>query len=89
MPKILTDADLDEMENQAAFDEFELEFKRSRRGNRWRLYEGATVTVFEHPDTFFSWCISDSKGTRYSSSGYEDPDGALIALGYELEVCKR
>ena len=89
MPKMLTDADLDEMENEAALDEFEMEFKRSRKGNKWRNFEGTTVSVFQRNDGFYGWSIADTEGVRYSNGGYDDKDDALIALAYELGVFKR
>jgi hypothetical protein len=64
-----------------AFERFAAEFRQSKRGNLWRKYEGATLTVFHRDEQGFRWCIADEDGeTRFSQRGYGEEDEALGAL---------
>ena len=38
--------------------EFKAGFRRSRRGNLWRTWEGLTLTVFGRADGRYRWCIA-------------------------------
>jgi hypothetical protein len=68
------------------WDEFKAGFRRSKKGNLWRNYEGVTLTVFRRPwDGGFGWSISDSEGPEFSPGGFEDEEDALEALWIELE----
>jgi len=60
------------------------EWRRSRRGNLWRVWEGMTLTVFARKDGFYGWCIADDKGTRFSSAGYPTEGEALEALAAQV-----
>lgn len=70
----------------AAWAEYEAGFRRSRRGNLWRTWDGRTTTVFARSDDRYGWCIADGSETRYSPHGFENEDDALMALGEELGV---
>jgi hypothetical protein len=61
-------------------------WKRSKRGNLWRNYQGKTVTIFGRDDGYFAWSISDKDGTRFSRGGYEDEDEAMGALAAALPL---
>jgi hypothetical protein len=64
---------------------FEVGFKRSRRGNLWRNWEGMTLTVFARDDGRFGWCIVDAEGDkRFSRKAYEDEEWAIGALWDEV-----
>jgi hypothetical protein len=59
MPKLTTthkDYDLPAFAEARA--EFEAGFRRSRRGNLWRTWEGLTLTVFARDDGRYAWCIA-------------------------------
>ena len=68
----------------ALYEVFVSGFRRSKRGNLWRLYDGATVSVFSRDDGFFGWCVAGGEEKRYSRSGYETEEEAMSALVFEL-----
>ncbi len=72
----------------AAWDDFlnPANWGRSRKGNLWREFEGATLTVFSRRDGLFGWSIADHTGPQYSPDGFETEDEALEALADELGV---
>lgn len=62
-------------------------FRRSKRGNLWREYDGLTVTIFQRgPDWEFGWCISGRSGPRYSRRSFASEESAVDAVAEELEV---
>jgi hypothetical protein len=63
-------------------------FRRSRKGNLWREWQGLTVTVFRRAGGFH-WSIADEYGPRYSPAGYQDQDLALAALWVRLDELQR
>lgn len=68
-------------------EEFEQGFKRSKRGNLWRNWEGMTLTVFARDDGRFGWCIVDAEGDkRFSRGSYESEEDAVGGLAGELGV---
>ncbi len=73
---------------EAAWSEFvdPSEWKRSKKGNLWRHYEGLTVTVFCRADGLYGWSVADSDDVRYSRRVCESEDAAMDALGEELGV---
>jgi hypothetical protein len=85
MPKIESahDREVEALLQQRA--EFEAGFRRSRKGNLWRNFEGLTATIFRRQgDDFFGWSIAGNEGVRFSNSGYESEEDALGALWSEL-----
>lgn len=56
-------------------------WKRSKKGNRWRHWEGATLTIFKRRDECFGWCIADGEENQFSSSGFETEADAISDLG--------
>lgn len=67
------------------WSEFESGFRRSRRGNLWRTYDGVTVTIFRREGGSFGWCIAvadDDK--RFSSFAYETEEEAMESLWREF-----
>jgi hypothetical protein len=71
---------------ETAFERFRDGFKRSRKGNLWRLWDGRTITVFQRRDGRFGWCISDHAGQRWSPwQGWADEQSALEGLWRELD----
>ena len=56
--------------------DFHMTFRRSRKGNLWRMYDGMTLTVFRRGDgAGYCWCAADSLGPRYSTEPYEERGG--------------
>jgi hypothetical protein len=69
---------------EAALSEFAAGFRRSRRGNLWREYDDAVVTVFGTDDEQFGWCIARDGQTQFSKSRFETEDEAIDSLWSEL-----
>jgi hypothetical protein len=66
---------------EAAWNEFESGFRRNRKGNLWREWEGWILTVFRRRNGRYGWCIaSEERGTDYSPETYDTEDEALAAL---------
>lgn len=61
------------------------EWMESKRGNRWRKYNGQTLTIFEYRNGSFGWCIADENGPRFSKTSYDTIHRALRAMRDELE----
>ena len=55
-------------------------FRRSKRGNLWRHYEGRTLTVFRRDRGGFAWCVADGEEPRFSPLAYGTEREALDAL---------
>lgn len=55
-------------------------FRRSRKGNLWREYDGETLTVFPSVDGGYVYCRVGPDGKRYSTRDYETEEEALWAL---------
>ncbi len=53
MPKIPSREDARIERIDRAWAEFEDGFRRSRKGNLWRLWEGVTITIFERSDGYY------------------------------------
>jgi hypothetical protein len=86
MPKV-TDNIVPEAEAmQAAWTQFEAGFKRSKKGNLWRHYDGQTACVFSRDDGYFGWSISGNDSQRFSRGGYQTEEEALGALGETLGI---
>jgi hypothetical protein len=66
--------------------EFAQDFMRSRRGNRWRRWNGLTLTIFEQPkgSGWFGWCIADEHGPRFSERLWDNTDEATDDLWNQL-----
>ena len=62
------------------------DWRRSKRGNQWRFWEGKNVTVFSRTDEFYGWSIVDDEEKRFSRGGYETEDEAMYALAESLGV---
>ena len=64
-----------------AREAFESGFRRSRKGNLWRQYEGLSISVFlRRGDGWYGWSVADSEGVRFSPGGYETEEDAMAAL---------
>ena len=61
-------------------------WKRSRKGNLWRRWNGLNVTVFKRDDGYFGWSIANEEGPRYSPGRFETEGEAMNALGSNLGV---
>ncbi len=83
MPRIATERDLDR-----ELDDFASGFRRSARGNLWRMWDGRlTLSVFkDRHGRGYCWCAADPEGPVYSRAKYEDEKSAISALWQELEV---
>jgi hypothetical protein len=67
--------------------EFVAGFRRSKKGNLWRHFEGLTLTVFaRRGDGFFGWCVRGSDGPRFSNGCFEDEQDAVISLAHEMMI---
>lgn len=88
MPKIPTQEQRVMEAVLAQWKEFEepSAWKRSRKGNLWRPYDGMTVTVFLRADRYWGWCIADGDEMRYSTSGYQKVEDAKTALGEAIGI---
>jgi hypothetical protein len=83
MPKV--DHEIDSAMD--AWEEFEDRWKRSRKGNLWKHWDGLTLTVFRREgDGWFAWSIADADGPRFSQAAYRTEEEALTALGETLGV---
>ena len=72
-----------------ARDQFAAGFKRSKKGNLWRNYEGLTVVIFRRQgDDWFSWSITDTddEGPRFSPRPFDTEADAMDALCDELLI---
>jgi hypothetical protein len=89
MPKITTATD---PVIEAAFaerTEFEepLLWKRSKKNNLWRNWQGMTLTIFKREgDGYFAWSIAGVDGPRFSNCGYETEHEAIGELEDALGV---
>jgi hypothetical protein len=66
--------------------EFVAGFRRSRRGNLWRSWQGATLTVFERRGGGYGWCVASDAGTEFAQDDADTEADALDALAYTLQV---
>jgi hypothetical protein len=66
------------------WEDFLIGFRRSRRGNLWRDWQGATLTVFPRGGAF-CWCFCDREGPRYSPERYGTETEAVRALWGALQ----
>jgi hypothetical protein len=85
MPRV-TETIIDTDALQAIWSQFEAGFRRSKKGNLWRHYEGQTICVFTRDDGYYGWSISGNDGNRFSKGGYQREEEALGALGEALCV---
>ncbi len=83
IPRIEDDTNENEIDT---WDEFTSGWKRSRRGNLWRLYDGKTLTIFCRDDEYYGWCVADGKQTRFSAGGFEMEEDAMDNLAETLGV---
>jgi hypothetical protein len=68
------------------YQDFTAGFKRSRRDNLYRFWQGKTVCVFERDDGWYGWSISAGRGqVRFSPRAWEDEGEALADLWETLE----
>lgn len=65
--------------------EFKAGFKRSKKGNLWREYEGLNLSVFQRQEGGYDYSIADEYGPRYSQCEWETELEALNALARELD----
>jgi hypothetical protein len=64
---------------------FEAAFRKSRRRNLWREYDGLILTVFARRDgAGYGWCVSGPEWSRFSPDSYQTERAALGALWDEL-----
>ena len=70
----------------AARAEFEAGFKRSKRRNLWRQWQGLNVTIYRRLDDYYGWAVVGPEGKEFSSYGYESEEDALIALCDKLGI---
>ncbi len=69
--------------------EFEkpLLWKRSKKNNLWRNWQGLTLTIFKRDgDGYFAWSIAGADGPRFSNCGYETEHEAIGELEAALGV---
>jgi len=86
MPQVMTNR-IDEA--MRARESFAAAFRRSRRGNLWREYDGdegrrLTLCVFPRSGGF-AWSIADREGVRFSRETFDEEDEAIGGLWHELE----
>ena len=68
-------------------DNFRGGFRRSRKGNLWRDFEGVTVTIFERNDGLgYGYCIANYQGKRFSQTPYSTEDAVMRAVEREVGV---
>lgn len=61
-------------------------WKRSKKGNRWRHWDGVTLTIFKRDDECFGWCIADGEETQFSTDEFETEVDAISDLGDALGI---
>jgi hypothetical protein len=61
-------------------------WKRSRKGNLWRTWQGITVTVFRNRFGGYGWCAHDGREPQYSRGRFEDEEEAVMDAADELGV---
>jgi hypothetical protein len=62
------------------------DWRRSKRGNLWREWDGMTVTIFHRNGRYF-WCIADGgEERRFSLGGFEIEDDAMSSVGDAMGV---
>jgi hypothetical protein len=89
MPK-LTPEELRELEMErrmAAWEDFAAgeKWKRSSRGNFWRIWDGDRVTIYRRDDGLYVWCAVYSDESKvYSRRGFELEEDALFDSYREL-----
>jgi hypothetical protein len=72
--------EVDPLVVRAEFEEPDA-WRRSNKGNLWRVWNELTVTIFRHRDGGFAWCIVDAEGEkRFSKKSFEDEEWAMGAL---------
>jgi hypothetical protein len=76
MPKI----DHDPGETPTPQEEFLSGFRRNRKGNLWRLFEGRTLTVFRRRGGFACCVSSEEEGTDFSPETFDTEEEALADL---------
>ena len=65
---------------EESYEDFRKGFRLSVKGNRWRKWEGQTLTLFQKPDGY-GWCVAGAGGQlTYSPSTYPDWDAAKAML---------
>lgn len=81
MPKVGTPARReDDGDDRVRSLAFFAGFKRSKKGNLSRQWEGRSLTVFRRKDGTFAWCIADDDGPTYSEGTFEDEREAIRDL---------
>jgi hypothetical protein len=71
----------------AELAEFVAGFRRSKKGNLWRHFDGLTLTVFaRRGDGFFGWCVCGNDGPRFSQGCFEDEHDAVSSLAWEMMI---
>jgi len=63
-------------------EEFEdvTNWKRSQKGNLWRVYDGQTLTIFRRRDRLFGWSIAGDDEVTFSPHGFGSEGQAMSAL---------
>lgn len=61
-------------------------WRRSKRGNLWRYWEGKTVTIFARPQGGYAWCVVSGDDKWYSPGGFSTESEALDSVGEAIGV---
>lgn len=64
-------------------EQFVQGFRRSRKGNLWRDWDGVTCTVFARMGRYV-WCVADEAEVTYSRERFETEEEALWDLASEM-----
>jgi hypothetical protein len=75
----------DETEADESFATFVRGFRTSRKGNRWREWRGAHLTVYSGRYGGFSYCIKTDSGPRFAGEWFNTRDAAFAALWQEAQ----
>lgn len=61
-------------------------FRRSRKGNLWRPWQGSTLVIFERDDGWYGWLIAHPDGEKtWAPEPCESEEEAVEALRAEIE----
>jgi hypothetical protein len=55
-------------------------FRRSAKGNLWRKWGEATLTVFARRDGRYGWVVADEHGPTFGTEAFADERDAIADL---------
>lgn len=62
------------------------EWRRSKKGNLWRRWEGMLLTIIKRNEDCFGWCVAEDDETQFSSDTFDTESDAMSDLGDAVGV---